>query len=98
DVRSGESVDAQLENTAGEQRFDIPAGQSQAVAWRLNVPDDLGLLTYRAVGSSGRLSDGEEGYLPVLARRVLITESLPLPIRGQDRKSTRLNSSHVKIS
>jgi len=86
DVRSGESVDAQLENTAGEQRFDIPAGQSQSVAWRLNVPDDLGLLTYRAVGSSGRLSDGEEGYLPVLSRRVLITESLPLPIRGQQTK------------
>ena len=31
-------------------------------------------------------SDGEEGFLPVLSRRVLVTESLPLPIRG---KTTR---------
>ncbi len=27
----------------------------------------LGFLTYKAVGATGRLSDGEEGYLPVLA-------------------------------
>jgi uncharacterized protein YfaS (alpha-2-macroglobulin family) len=32
------------------------------------------------------LSDGEEGYLPVLSRRILITESLPLPIRGKQTK------------
>ncbi len=86
DARSGDSVDDQLQNTSGEQSFDLAAGQSQSVAWRLSVPDDLGLLTYKAVGSSGRLSDGEEGYLPVLSRRVLVTESLPLPIRGQQTK------------
>ncbi len=28
------------------------------------------------------MSDGEEGYLPVLSSRILVTESLPLPIRG----------------
>src|SRR5262249_55817023 len=33
-----------------------------------------------------QLSDGEEGYLPVLSRRILVTESLPLPIRGPATK------------
>jgi hypothetical protein len=46
----------------------------------------MGFLTYKAVGSTGRLSDGEEGYLPVLPRRILVTESLPLPIRGPETK------------
>ena len=46
----------------------------------------MGFLTYKAVGSTGRLSDGEEGYLPVLSRRILVTESLPLPIRGAGTK------------
>jgi uncharacterized protein YfaS (alpha-2-macroglobulin family)/tetratricopeptide (TPR) repeat protein len=87
DARSGDSVDDALGNTAGEQSFDLPSGQSQSVAWRLSVPDGLTLLSYRAVGSSGRLSDGEEGYLPIIPRRVLITESLPLPIRGQQTKN-----------
>ena len=50
------------------------------------MPDGLGFLTYKAVGSTGRLSDGEEGFLPVLSRRILVTESLPLPIRGPATK------------
>ncbi|MBN2506340.1 MAG: hypothetical protein JXQ71_06570 [Verrucomicrobia bacterium] len=61
--------------------FDIPAKESRTLAWRISVPDGAPYLAYKAVGSTGRLSDGEEGYLPVLSRRVLVTESLPLPIR-----------------
>ncbi|MHB1310044.1 MAG: alpha-2-macroglobulin family protein, partial [Limisphaerales bacterium] len=75
-------VDARLGNRVPEQEFDIPARESRTHAWRLNVPDGLALLTYKAVGATDRLSDGEEGFLPVLARRILVTESLPLPIRG----------------
>ena len=43
-------------------------------------------MIYKAVASSGRLSDGEEAYLPILPRRVLVTESLPLPVRGPTTK------------
>ncbi|MGE5191310.1 MAG: alpha-2-macroglobulin family protein, partial [Deltaproteobacteria bacterium] len=82
DALSLKSVDELLGNAIGDQTFDIPAGESKSFSWKLSIPDDLGFLTYKAVGSSGRLSDGEEGYLPVLARRVLVTESLPLPLRG----------------
>ena len=52
----------------------------------MTVPDGCGFLSYKAVGSTGRISDGEEGYLPVLSRRILVTESLPLPIRGPATK------------
>jgi hypothetical protein len=67
--------------------FDIPAKESRTYSWRINVPDGMGVLAYKAVGSTGRVSDGEEGYLPVLSRRVLVTESLPLPIRGPATKT-----------
>jgi hypothetical protein len=96
DARTGSSVDAALANTAGDQAFDIPSKESRSFSWRLSVPDDIGFLTYKAVGSTGRLSDGEEGYLPVLSRRIFITESLPLPIRGAQTKTfdfTRLRQS-----
>ena len=96
DAVSLKSVDKLLGNSAGDQAFDIPAGESKSFSWKLSVPDGLGFLTYKAVGSSGRLSDGEEGYLPVLARRVLVTESLPLPLRGKGTKEfdfTRLRDS-----
>jgi uncharacterized protein YfaS (alpha-2-macroglobulin family) len=86
DARTGQSVDAALGNTATDLQFDIPSQQSKSYSWRLSVPDAMGFLTYKAVGSTGKLSDGEEGFLPVLSRRILVTESLPLPIRGPETK------------
>ena len=86
DARTGKSVDELLGNTKLDQSFDIPEKESRSFAWRLSVPDGLGPLTYKAVGSTSQLSDGEEGYLPVLSRRILVTESLPLPIRGPQTK------------
>jgi len=86
DARTGKSVDAQLGNKTTDQTFNVPSKQSRTFSWRLSVPDGTGFLTYKAVGSTGRLSDGEEGYLPVLSRRILVTESLPLPIRGAKTK------------
>ena len=68
---------------ATELDFDIPAKESRTFAWRLEVPDGCGFLAYKAVGATARMSDGEEGWLPVLSRRILVTESLPLPIRGK---------------
>ena len=80
------SKDAALGNTSPVQSFDVPTQQSQTFSWRLTIPDGCGFLIYRAVAASDRLSDGQEGYLPVLSRRILVTESLPLPIRGPQTK------------
>jgi hypothetical protein len=87
DARTSEAVDARLGNQEADKLFEIPAGESTSLSWRLSIPDDVGALTYKAVGSSGRLSDGEEGLLPVLSRRVLVTESLPLPVRGKQTRA-----------
>ncbi len=86
DANSTESVDAQLGNTQTDQDFSLSAGESKSFSWRLSVPEGIGFLTYKAIASSGRLSDGEEGYLPVLSKRILVTESQPLPIRGKQTK------------
>lgn len=86
DARTLESRDEALGNLSPEQIFDVPSQESRTYSWRLTVPDDCDFLTYKAVGATSRLSDGEEGYLPVLSRRILVTESLPLPIRGPQTK------------
>jgi len=80
--QDGKSADIDLGNSSPEQAFSIHAKESRAFAWRVRVPDGCGFLTFKAVAATAKHSDGEEGFLPVLARRVLITESLPLPIRG----------------
>jgi hypothetical protein len=86
DARTLESRDEALGNLSPEQDFDVPSMESRTYSWRLTIPDECDFLTYKAVGATSRLSDGEEGYLPVLSRRILVTESLPLPIRGLQTK------------
>jgi 5-hydroxyisourate hydrolase-like protein (transthyretin family) len=86
DARTLESRDEALGNTSPEQAFDVPSQESRTCSWRLTVPDGCEMLIYKAVGATTRLSDGEQGYLPVLSRRILVTESLPLPIRGPQTK------------
>ncbi|MEN6429081.1 MAG: alpha-2-macroglobulin family protein [Phycisphaerales bacterium] len=81
-----ESRDEALGNNTPERDFDVPSKESRTLSWRLTIPDGCEFLIYKAVGATTRLSDGQEGYLPVLSRRILVTESLPLPIRGPQTK------------
>lgn len=87
DARTGKSVDAELGNARQDQPFDIPPKEARSFTWKIAVPDGLGPITYKAVGAAGKFSDGEEGGLPVLSKRVLVTESLQLPIRGEQTKT-----------
>ncbi|MFM1555383.1 MAG: alpha-2-macroglobulin family protein [Limisphaerales bacterium] len=87
DALTNDSVDDQLGNADLDQKFTVPAKQSKTYSWRINVPDDLGFLTYKAVGGTDTVTDGEQGFLPVLSRRIFVTESLPLPIRGPKTKT-----------
>jgi len=96
DARTLEPRDEALGNETPEQSFDVPSKESRTYSWRLAIPDGCDFLTYTAVGATDRLSDGEQGYLPVLSRRILVIESLPLPIRGPQTKEfefTRLLNS-----
>ena len=67
------------------QSFALSTGQSLAFQWKLAIPDDpsLSLLQYRITARAGNFSDGEEKAFPVLTNRMLITESLPLPVRDK---------------
>lgn len=90
-AESGQSADALLGNTAPEQSFEIPAGESRSHSWRVTVPDGCGFLTYTAKAASDKMADGEEGAIPVLSRRILVTESIALPIRGPGTKTFKFD-------
>jgi hypothetical protein len=89
DARTLRDVNAELGMRNADQLFDVPAKESRSYSWRVSVPDGMGFLQYKAVGATSKLSDGEEGYLPVLPRRIMVTESLPLPIRKAGEKEFR---------
>ncbi|MDR3329633.1 MAG: hypothetical protein LBS63_05990 [Prevotellaceae bacterium] len=68
----------------------LAANGSAALRWKMHVPQGIQAVAYRITATGGDFSDGEENTLPVLTNRMLVTESLPLPIRGKQTKSYEL--------
>lgn len=65
------------------QAFDVQPGQSAALFWPIRIPADYdGALTWRVTAQAGGFSDGEESTLPVVSNRQLVTETLPIALRG----------------
>ena len=65
----------------------IPAKGNKSISISLIVPENVDAIKYRVVAKSGAFSDAEENVVPVLNNRMLVTESLPLPIRGNETKT-----------
>ena len=68
------------------KEFTLQKGLSTTLEWKINIPATYSALKYKVVAKAGNYSDGEETVLPVLPNRMLVTESLPLPIRGNQSK------------
>jgi len=79
-------ADTALHNAMAKRPFTVPAKESRTLSWRITVPDGQGFLTWKAVAVTERMSDGEEGWLPVLSRRIPVTESLAMPLRDAGTK------------
>ena len=80
-------IDTDLGNTNASQNFSVAQGQSAPLAWKLDIPEGIMAVTWRVVAKAGNFSDGEESTLPVLTNRMLVTETLPLPVRGNETKT-----------
>lgn len=74
-----------------EQRLTVAADSTYSLSWPLEVPyGATGALIYRVTVESERFSDGEENALPVLSSRTLVTETLPLQVRGGQQRRFEL--------
>ena len=71
--------------------FDIAAGESKPVVFTVKVADGTEALRYLATGSAGKAADGEEALIPVLPRKVLVSESVPVTIRGPGTRKVSLD-------
>lgn len=82
-------VDEPMKNKNKAQSFSLKPRQSTNLEWSIEIPERLQAITYRIVAKAGNFSDGEEMTIPVVTNRMLVTESLPLPIRGKQSKDFR---------
>ena len=66
--------------------FSVNKGLSSPVSWKISIPEGLQAVVYRITATAGTFSDGEEAAIPVLTNRMLVTESMPLPVNGMQQK------------
>jgi uncharacterized protein YfaS (alpha-2-macroglobulin family) len=89
DAVTNKPIDGWFKNIFPTQYFTVAAGQSEAVKFPIEIPFNFNsALTYRvkAITKANKkgetFSDGEEMAFPVLTNRMLVTESMPINLRG----------------
>jgi hypothetical protein len=88
DAITGQPLNVAFKNINDKRAFTVPAGQSIALKFPVEIPLLFDKpVTCRIIAKSAGLSDGEEMVLPILTNRQLVTETIPLAIKGSGTKS-----------
>ncbi len=75
-------IDLAFANNNKEVNFTTNAKGSAVATWKLKIPSGFDAIVYRVKAKAANFTDGEENVLPVLTNRILVTEALPLWVRG----------------
>ncbi|NQX43499.1 CarboxypepD_reg-like domain-containing protein [Pedobacter steynii] len=69
------------------QNFEVANKGNEVLRWSLQIPSGIAAITYKIIAQSGKYSDGEEMTIPVLPNGMLLTETMPLNVRGNTSKT-----------
>lgn len=75
-----------------QKQITIEGGKSQSVAFQTTLPDSLEIVGVRMKAISNTFSDGEQVVLPVLSNRQMVTESMPMSVRGNKEYTFEMKS------
>jgi TonB-dependent SusC/RagA subfamily outer membrane receptor len=79
-------IDISMANFNAVKNFNITAYGNSTVSWKIYIPEGLQGIQYKVLAKAGNYSDGEESILPVLTNTMLVTESIPIWVRGNTKK------------
>ncbi|MCH7396959.1 MG2 domain-containing protein [Belliella sp. DSM 107340] len=69
--------------------FEVKPFESINVDWEIEVPKGLQLLQYKVLALTDDFSDGEQSIFPILEKKILITETMPVwANQGENRTFT----------
>lgn len=91
DAYTMQPIDELLGNNERTRTFEVAAGNSREVNWTISIPQGIDAILVRVGAAAGERADGEEIVIPVLPDRMLVTESLPLPVSGKGTKTFRFS-------
>lgn len=86
-TRTMEDITGQILPGNGANAFEVSKGASDVVVWDIQIPDNVDVISYKVMAKAGNFTDGEEKAIPVLSNRMLVTESMPLPVKGNETKT-----------
>lgn len=87
DASTMERIDNQTLNTDYVKNFSILPSGNSVITWRITIPEGIHGIQYKIVAKSDNYSDGEESIIPVLTNRMLVTESIPIWVRENSKKT-----------
>ncbi len=62
--------------------FNVTSNSNTLVSWNLNIPENISLLKYTVLATTGDFSDGETSVIPVLSKRIMVTKSMPFSVKN----------------
>ena len=86
DALTMKPIDRVMGLTQSSIPFTVNKGVSSPVKWEIIIPEGRQAVIYRITATAGVFSDGEEAAIPILTNRMLVTESMPLPVNGMQHK------------
>ncbi|MEI6410533.1 MAG: alpha-2-macroglobulin family protein, partial [Bacteroidota bacterium] len=76
-----------LDGAQKSVNFNVQPGQSAPLRWNIKIPGDFsGAVTWQVFADGKQFRDGEESTIPVVTNRMLVTETLPITVRGGQTK------------
>jgi TonB-dependent SusC/RagA subfamily outer membrane receptor len=92
DAATNTAIDSISMNSKNLKVFTCKPKESVVVDWTITVPEGVQGLRYKVMAKSGSTSDGEENILPVLTDKILITESIPIWVKGNTKREFTLHN------
>lgn len=75
-----------------KQKFTVEAGKTVGTSFLFTVTDQYDVLGVRMIAEGGTFSDGEQQMIPVLSNKENLTETVSMPIRGNETRTFSLDS------
>lgn len=92
-------ITKELVKSGSNISFDIEKSRSQGLSWEIIIPNTkYQAITYRITAQAGDHTDGEENTIPVVTNSMLVTESMPMWIKGKDTKTFTFNAFKNNLS
>ncbi|MDR2809591.1 MAG: alpha-2-macroglobulin [Tannerellaceae bacterium] len=73
------------------QPFELSAGGTTTVSWPVSLYDPIEQVGIRIIADLETVSDGEQHILPVLADRILLTETTPFYLADEEEKQVKVS-------